>query len=109
MATALLAGLLGASRTGEGCDVDVCLFDTALHQLSYPATWYLNQGHVTGRLPRGAHPSIAPSQLVKTQEAGACSCVRLRILDALVPAYRQRLRGRPALCNNSSRSEHLAL
>ncbi|NQY14510.1 MAG: CoA transferase [Henriciella sp.] len=68
MATALLAGLLGASRTGEGCDVDVCLFDTALHQLSYPATWYLNQGHVTGRLPRGAHPSIAPSQLVKTKD-----------------------------------------
>ncbi len=68
MATALLAGLLGASRTGEGCDVDVCLFDTALHQLSYPATWYLNQDHVTGRLPRGAHPSIAPSQLVKTQD-----------------------------------------
>lgn len=68
MATALLAGLLGANRTGEGCDVDVCLFDTALHQLSYPATWYLNQGHVTGRLPRGAHPSIAPSQLVRTQD-----------------------------------------
>lgn len=68
MATGLLAGLLGAQRTGEGCDVDVCLFDTALHQLSYPATWYLNQGHVTGRLPRGAHPSIAPSQLVKTKD-----------------------------------------
>jgi len=68
LATALLAGILGAVRTGEGCDVDVCLFDTALHQLSYPATWYLNQNHVTGRLPRGAHPSIAPSQLVKTQD-----------------------------------------
>lgn len=68
MATALLAGILGASRTGEGCDLDVCLFDTALHQLSYPATWYLNQDHVTGRLPRGAHPSIAPSQLVKTRD-----------------------------------------
>lgn len=68
LATALLAGILGASRTGEGCDVDVCLFDTALHQLSYPATWYLNQQHVTGRLPRGAHPSIAPSQLVRTMD-----------------------------------------
>lgn len=68
MATALLAGVLGAVRTGEGCDVDVCLFDTALHQLSYPATWYLNQKHITGRLPRGAHPSIAPSQLVKTKD-----------------------------------------
>ncbi len=68
MATALLAGILGASRTGEGCDLDVCLFDTALHQLSYPGTWYLNQGHITGRLPRGSHPAITPSQTVKTKD-----------------------------------------
>ena len=68
LATALLAGVLSAGRTGTGCDVDVALFDTAVHQLSYPATWYLNQAHVTARLPRGAHPSIAPSQLVKTAD-----------------------------------------
>lgn len=82
MATALLAGLLGAQRSGEGCDVDVCLFDTALHQLSYPATWYLNQGHVTGRLPRGAHPSIAPSQLVKTKDGwGLLMCQTPKFWD----------------------------
>lgn len=82
MATGLLAGLLGAQRTGEGCDVDVCLFDTALHQLSYPATWYLNQGHVTGRLPRGAHPSIAPSQLVKTKDGwGLLMCQTPKFWD----------------------------
>jgi crotonobetainyl-CoA:carnitine CoA-transferase CaiB-like acyl-CoA transferase len=68
LATAILAGILSAQRTGQGCDVDVSLFDTALHQLSYPATWYLNEGVRTGRLPRGAHPSIAPSQLIKTQD-----------------------------------------
>jgi crotonobetainyl-CoA:carnitine CoA-transferase CaiB-like acyl-CoA transferase len=68
LATAILAGILGAHRTGLGCDVDVALFDTALHQLSYPATWYLNEGVKTGRLPRGAHPSIAPSQLFKTKD-----------------------------------------
>ncbi|MEM9234413.1 MAG: CoA transferase, partial [Pseudomonadota bacterium] len=68
MGMALLAGILRAQRTGEGCNVDVCLFDTAIHQLSYPGTWYLNQQHVTGRLPRGAHPSIAPSQLVRTKD-----------------------------------------
>lgn len=68
MALGLVSAVLGAQRKGQGCDIDVCLFDTALHQLSYPATWYLNQGHVTGRLPRGAHPSIAPSQLVKTAD-----------------------------------------
>lgn len=67
-ALAILAGILGAQRNGTGCDVDVSLFDTALHQLSYPATWYLNEGVKTGRLERGAHPSIAPSQLVRTQD-----------------------------------------
>jgi crotonobetainyl-CoA:carnitine CoA-transferase CaiB-like acyl-CoA transferase len=68
LAVAVLAGILSARRTGQGCDVDVALFDTALHQLSYPATWYLNEGVKTGRLARGAHPSIAPSQLFKTAD-----------------------------------------
>jgi crotonobetainyl-CoA:carnitine CoA-transferase CaiB-like acyl-CoA transferase len=68
MAIGLLAGIMGAQRTGRGCDMDVALFDTALHQLSYPATWYLNEGVQVGRLPRGAHPSIAPSQLFKTAD-----------------------------------------
>lgn len=68
LATAILAGIIGAARTGRGCDMDVALFDTALHQLSYPATWYLNEGVKTGRLPRGAHPSIAPSQLFTTAD-----------------------------------------
>jgi crotonobetainyl-CoA:carnitine CoA-transferase CaiB-like acyl-CoA transferase len=82
LATAILAGILGAQRTGKGCDVDVSLFDTALHQLSYPATWYLNENHVTGRLPRGAHPSIAPSQLVKTQDGwGLLMCQTPKFWD----------------------------
>lgn len=68
MAIGLLAGVMRARATGEGCDVDAALFDTALHQLSYPATWYLNEGLETGRLPRSAHPSIAPSQLFTTSD-----------------------------------------
>jgi crotonobetainyl-CoA:carnitine CoA-transferase CaiB-like acyl-CoA transferase len=68
MATALLAAVIRARATGEGADVDVSLFDTALHQLSYPGTWRLNEGVVTGRLPRGAHPSIAPSQSFRTKD-----------------------------------------
>jgi succinate--hydroxymethylglutarate CoA-transferase len=65
-AFALLAGIAGARATGEGRDVDVSLFDTALHNLNYPGTWYLNGGTVTGRMQRGAHPSLTPSQLYKT-------------------------------------------
>ncbi|MCR9276509.1 MAG: CoA transferase [Pseudomonadaceae bacterium] len=63
MALSLVSALLRARTVGEGCDVDACLYDTALHQLSYPATWYLNEDHVTSRLPRGSHPSVIPSQL----------------------------------------------
>jgi CoA-transferase family III len=44
------------------------LFDTTLHQMSYPATWYLNEAVEGGGLPRGAYPSIAPSQLFKTAD-----------------------------------------
>jgi crotonobetainyl-CoA:carnitine CoA-transferase CaiB-like acyl-CoA transferase len=68
LAVGLLAGIIGAQRTGQGCDIDASLFDTALHQLSYPATWYLNEGAKVGRLPRGAHPSIAPSQAFRTKD-----------------------------------------
>jgi crotonobetainyl-CoA:carnitine CoA-transferase CaiB-like acyl-CoA transferase len=67
-AMALLAALLGAQRSGVGGDVDVSLFDVALAQLTYPAAWYLNAGHVTQRMPRSAHPSTVPSQLVRTQD-----------------------------------------
>ncbi len=32
----LLACLLRATTTGQGCDVDTCLYDVAMHQLTYP-------------------------------------------------------------------------
>lgn len=68
MAMGLLAAVIGAMRSGEGRDVDVSLFDVALHQLSYPATWYLNEGHHTGRLSRSAHPSTVPCQVYRTAD-----------------------------------------
>lgn len=68
MALACVSAILSARENGTGCDVDVSLFDVALHQLSYPGIWAMNGGHLAGRLPRGAHPSIAPSQTVKTKD-----------------------------------------
>ena len=44
------------------------LFDVALHNLAYVATWYLNGDVVTGRDHRSAHPSLTPSQLYKTKD-----------------------------------------
>lgn len=73
-ATGLVSAVLGAHRNGEGCDIDVSLFDTALHQLSYPATWYLNSGDVTTRQPRGAHPAIVPSQLMEAGDGWLMFC-----------------------------------
>lgn len=68
MAAGLLAALLDAQRSGEGCDVDVDLLSAAIHQTSYPALWYMNEGDITGRARRGAHPSATPSQMFKAAD-----------------------------------------
>jgi len=68
MSVGLLAALLDAERSGTGSDIDVDLLSAALHQMSYPAIWYLNEGDVTDRVPRSAHPSVTPSQMFKTQD-----------------------------------------
>ena len=68
MAVGLLAALLDAQRSGEGCDVDVDLLSAAVHQTSYPALWYMNENDVTQRIRRGAHPSATPSQMFKAAD-----------------------------------------
>ena len=66
MTIGLLSALIDAERTGLGRDVDVDLLSAALHQTSYPALWYMNEGDVTKRAPRSAHPSATPSQMFKS-------------------------------------------
>ena len=63
---ALTAALLSVQKSGVGGDIDVSLFDVALHQLSYPGSWFLNERQLTTRQPRSAHPSAVPVQLYKT-------------------------------------------
>ena len=60
-----VSALLARPNQG-GRDVDISLFDVALHQLTYPGTWYLNHGIETGRVARSAHPYNTPVQLYKT-------------------------------------------
>jgi crotonobetainyl-CoA:carnitine CoA-transferase CaiB-like acyl-CoA transferase len=67
-ATGLLACILRAQKTGIGCDVDTCLFDVAMHQLSYSAIWYLNAGEASRRQPRSAHLAVAPVQTFPTAD-----------------------------------------
>ncbi len=69
MSYGLLAALTAARATGVGRDIDVSLFDLALHNLSYLATWYLATGDVQKRLPRSAHPSLTPCQLYPTRDS----------------------------------------
>jgi len=82
-ALGIVSAILGARASGVGCDVDVSLFDVALHQTSYPAVWAMNEGHPASRLPRGAHPSISPSQRVKTKDGwGMLMCQTQKFWEA---------------------------
>lgn len=62
-----VSALLGRSKQG-GRDIDISLFDVALHQLSYPGTWYMNHQITTGRQSRSAHPYNTPVQLYRTSD-----------------------------------------
>ena len=68
LALALVSGVLRARATGEGGEADVSLYDTALYNLNYLATWYMNTGVNQGRHARSAHPSLTPCQLFPTAD-----------------------------------------
>ncbi len=68
MAYATVSAVLNARATGTGRNIDVSLFDLALTNVSYPATWFLNTGHVQGREPRSGHPALVPCAQYKTKD-----------------------------------------
>jgi crotonobetainyl-CoA:carnitine CoA-transferase CaiB-like acyl-CoA transferase len=65
---ALLAGLWRARRDGVGCDCDVSLLETALHELCYVGTWAASRAYAPPRRPNSAHPSIVPFQIFATAD-----------------------------------------
>jgi crotonobetainyl-CoA:carnitine CoA-transferase CaiB-like acyl-CoA transferase len=67
-AIALMAGLWRARRDGVGCDCDVSLFETALHELMYIGPWAATHGYVPPRRRNSAHPSIVPFQNFETAD-----------------------------------------
>lgn len=86
-AFALTAALLGALRTGRGRDVDVTLYDVAIHQLTYPAAWYLNAGDTVARRPRSGHPSVVPCEVFPTADGHVfVMCVLPKFWQALCQA-----------------------
>jgi crotonobetainyl-CoA:carnitine CoA-transferase CaiB-like acyl-CoA transferase len=95
-AVAILSSLIGVLRSGRGHDIDVSLFDVALHQLTYPGAWYLNSGYRTERLPRSAHPSAVPVQLQRTRDGWIfIMCMTQKFWLALLEAI-----GRPDLAQH---------
>ncbi|WP_205452073.1 CaiB/BaiF CoA transferase family protein [Sphingobium estronivorans] len=85
MTIGLLGALVDAQRSGVGRDVDVDLLSTAIHQTSYPAVWYLNEGDVTERVERSAHPSVTPSQMFRAADGWVFVMAQLpKFWDVLV-------------------------
>jgi crotonobetainyl-CoA:carnitine CoA-transferase CaiB-like acyl-CoA transferase len=100
----LLAALLHARATGEGCDVDTCLFDVALHQLGYAAIWYLNEGYTPERQTRSAHFSLAPVQTFPTADGWIfVMCLTEKFWSALLDIV-----GRPELARDARFSSQTA-
>jgi len=96
-AIAVLAGLWRARRDGVGCDCDVSLFETALHELMYVGTWAATRGHVSPRRPNSAHPSLVPFQNFATADGWiVVACPKQKFWERLCEAI-----GRPELVADS--------
>ncbi|MCA0305022.1 MAG: CoA transferase [Proteobacteria bacterium] len=106
----LLACLLRAKTTGQGGDVETCLYDVALHQLTYPGTWYLNEGDVSPRVPRSAHLALAPVQTFPTRDGWIfIMCMTQKFWLALVEAMgRADLLADPRFADPNSRAVNRA-
>ncbi len=108
LATATLAGLIDAKARGVGRDYDLSLLDAALHQTTYPAMWYLNEGYETGRAPRSAHPTVTPSQAFRTADGWVFVMAQLPkfwtlLVDAIGAAH---LKDDPRFATIPARLEH---
>jgi crotonobetainyl-CoA:carnitine CoA-transferase CaiB-like acyl-CoA transferase len=92
-AIALMAGVWRARRDGVGCDCDVSLFETALHELSYVGVWAASRGYVPPRRRNSAHPSIVPFQNFATSDGFVVvACPKEKFWRSLCDAL-----GRPEL------------
>jgi crotonobetainyl-CoA:carnitine CoA-transferase CaiB-like acyl-CoA transferase len=88
---AMLAALLRAERTGEGCDCDVSLFETALSLLNYVGTWTASrEDYRPGRTRHSAHPSLVPFQALPTADGWlVVACAKEKFWRALCVAIQR--------------------
>lgn len=108
MSIGLLAALADAQRSGKGCDVDTDLYSAALHQTSYPALWYMNEGDETPRMPRSAHPTATPSQMFRAKDGWIfVMCQLPKFWDIMVERIgREELREDTRFATNEARLAH---
>jgi crotonobetainyl-CoA:carnitine CoA-transferase CaiB-like acyl-CoA transferase len=93
---AVLAGLWRARRDGVGCDCDISLFETALHELVYVGTWAATKGYTPPRRRNSAHPSIVPFQNFATADGWVVvACPKQKFWENLCDAV-----GRPELADD---------
>ncbi len=108
MSVGLLAALLDAQRSGTGRDVDTDLLSAAIHQTSYPALWYMNEGDEAQRTPRSAHPNATPSQMVRAKDGWMfVMCQLPKFWNTLTDRLeRPDLREDPRFATNADRLAH---
>jgi crotonobetainyl-CoA:carnitine CoA-transferase CaiB-like acyl-CoA transferase len=109
-AIALLGGLWRAQREGVGCDCDVSLFETALHELMYVGTWVASRGYEPERLSESAHPSIVPFQNFPTADGWiVVACPKQKFWELLCEAIeRPDLAFDPRFADFAGRNENRA-
>jgi crotonobetainyl-CoA:carnitine CoA-transferase CaiB-like acyl-CoA transferase len=107
-AVALLAGLWRARRDGVGCDCDVSLFETALHELMYVGPWAATHGYVPPRTPNSAHPSIVPFQNFEAADGWlVVAAAKEKFWERLCEAIRRPALARdPRFATMAARREH---
>jgi crotonobetainyl-CoA:carnitine CoA-transferase CaiB-like acyl-CoA transferase len=108
-ANAVLAALHGRSLTGEGCHIDMALFDTAASILANQGMNYLASGTSPSRLGN-AHPNIAPYQVFAVADGHVIVAVgndsQFRTLCQVLEATH--LFASDLYCTNSVRVAHRA-
>lgn len=107
-AIAVLAGLWRARREGVGCDCDISLYETALHQLMYIGTWTATKGYVPRRMPESAHPSIVPFQAFQTADGWlTIACAKQKFWERMAGAIdRGDLLEDPRFADFAARDQH---
>lgn len=104
----LMSGLFNAQRTGQGCDVDVSLLDTAVSLLNYVAIWALNRDYQPQRMADSAHPTLTPAQAFQSADGYlVIFCAKEKFWRALVAELADpTLADDPRFASFTTRYEH---